>query len=140
MNPFAGLNDVSENQGGLYFDPGEYLVEVLGIKLIDSQQHRGDQLYIVECGVLEGTTRDGTAVRGGTRSWIVNMRWPSALSSIRHFLASALGCEFADVTDEVAAGSIAADQPLTGTRLRVEAYHVTTRAGGTFTKMKWRAE
>lgn len=157
MSLFAGLREATPSKGGVYFQPGKFIVEVLGVKLIKSQKDRRD-FFVIETEVV-ASNRDAQAagLRVGTKpSQAIDMGNVMAMPNIKGFLAAASGIE-PDVPDlneqieatwsaltgvqmtveQCAERVIAHDNPLQGVTLYCEAVEIKTRANEPFTKVTW---
>jgi hypothetical protein len=131
---FSGIGEAQASKGGLYFKPGVFTVDILSCSQIKTRKK--EDAFVVETEVVES---DSTEIKKGMRpSWMVMLREDtSALGNIKAFLAVALESTEDEVTEEVGEFVISAKQPLKGTRMKVIAANVPTRAGGTFTKIEW---
>jgi dihydroxyacetone kinase len=134
MSIFAGINEAQASKGGLYFKPGIYTVDILSCTQIRTRKK--EDAFLVETEVVES---DSAEIKKGMRpAWMVMIRDDtSALGNIKQFIATALESTEDEVTEEVAEFVTSAKQPLKGTRMKVIAANVPTRAGGTFTKIEW---
>jgi len=156
MGLFSGVGQAKVTQGGIYFEPGNYLVEIQRVCAIRSQKDRKDY-FIVEAKILESdcpTRKPGTVASQAID--ISNVMGPV---NIKAFLAAAMGIDPADqdAVEEAlgveldARGKVAKDKgeeaaeyatseenPLEGLKLRLNCAEIRTQKGNPFTKHNWR--
>ena len=145
MSLFAKMKEAKENAGGLYLQPGNYLVEVSDIKQQASSV--GHQVfYIVEMKILES---DNDELRPGMEpAWLVDltMKYENlALGNVKAFLRAAYGtlaiAEGEEVPDQEDIGMDEAEASCTGilngTKVYAKAFNITTKSGNPFTKVSW---
>lgn len=131
---FSGVDDAEVFEGGVYFLPGVYTVEIRECKGVTSRKRQ--DLYIVECKILKSSNPLREA---GTRaSWCVNMSNDSWKSNLKKFAIAVNGGEedLGSVKDFLMA-SISAANPVKGEQLELVCTQITTRAGMPFTKHEW---
>lgn len=148
MGLFDGIGQAQIGVGGVYFEPGEYEVEVVEVKAIMSRKR--ENLYIVAARILQSSNPDRPI--GVKASWIVNMKQDAALGDIKGFLAACNGADASnedevarvlrdeqgnDLTEAMAEYSVHEDQPLAGVRLHLITFQRPTKAGGMFTIHNW---
>lgn len=140
MGLFKSIESAKVNQGGVYFNPGKYLVEVIAVKTIKSRKNM--DLYIVECEILDSDVADRPT--GSRASWVVNLAQDAAMGNIKAFLAAANGIDPSDedavqreITEEVADLSYADENPVAGVKLGLQVTLVKTRAGTDFSRHFW---
>lgn len=138
---FDGIEDAKVGQGGVYFLPGRYKVEV--DKVFTMQSRKREDLFIAETTILES---DNAERKPGTKcSWIVNFKHDAALGNIKGFIAACNGIDPADeaavnaeVTEDVCEFAVdEKENPLAGSKLDLTAVQKKTRAGGDFTLHLW---
>jgi hypothetical protein len=150
MGRFSGLSQVQVFGGGQYFEPGLYKVEVEAVKLRESHKD-GSELFIIEAKILESSREDRPA--GSTCSQIIKIgngvQRQTALRDVKQFLAACLDIEDPNsyvpedgespdqFWENAAELAVSNDQPLKGSTLSLEAYHIQTKAGHPFTKHAW---
>ncbi len=155
MGLFGGLKDAKVTGGGVYFLPGLYEIEVMGVKMQRSVQN-GRDMFIVECKIL--TSDNASRKPGSSASQIIKMGEQMSFPNIKAFLAGVVGVDPTqdadDVNEQIEAAfseSLGAqmgiediaefvtskDNPLEGTKLRLECVNVKTKKGTDFTKHKW---
>lgn len=137
---FYGMGELDPSSGGIYFEPGVYLLAVAKIKVDQSQS--GHPYFVVEFDILESSHPQRPV---GTR-----MSWMSTLKDRRHietFLRNVKGCLLAiiqtghpsvslnQVNDQAVQWACSEQQPLTGVRVRAQATAITTSEGNPFTKV-----
>jgi hypothetical protein len=138
---FSGIGQAEVGQGGIYFLPGQYLVEV--IKVIAKQSRKGAMLYIIECEVIESNNAERPP--GCKPAQIISMAYDAAFRNIKEFIAACNGIsptrerERANnaVDEEAATYSVDESNPLGGTRLYLTCTEITTRSGNPFTLHQW---
>jgi len=140
MGLFDGIENAKVGQGGVYFLPGKYQVEL--DKVFAMQSRKREDLFIAECMILES---DNSERKPGTKaSWIVNFKHDAALGNIKGFLAACNGIDPADqvkvdeeITSDVCEYAVDDENPLAGTRVNLVAVQKETRAGNPFTLHIW---
>lgn len=148
MGRFKGLSGIKTNQGGLYFLEGNYLVEILGIKF--EKNRKKQDMFIVEGLVVES---DNEARGPGCKpSQVITIKEEyaeTAWGNIKQFAGCMLGIESPD--DYVPADGTPVDdfwdrslefmvspqQPLKGTKVRLNCTQIETREKKPFTKHIW---
>jgi hypothetical protein len=140
MSLFDGIEDAQVGQGGVYFLPGKYLVKVL--KCITLKSRKREDLFIVECEILESDCPDRKP--GSKASWIVNFKQDAALGNIKGFIAAANGIDPGDessvkeqVTMDICEYVVSDENPLAGTPVGLVCVNKKTRAGSDFTLHMW---
>lgn len=157
MGRFSGLANISTNRGGIYFEPGEYVVALGQIKVIDG--YTGTS-FVVETEVKEST--NPTRGPGSTPSTAINISDPKrrdmGLADVKAFSAAVLGINDPDGYNETprpgetqeaandrfweeAIEALASpQQPAKGMLMRVSAQQtVSQKTGKAFTRLFWRA-
>lgn len=145
------FNQARGTQGGLYFKPGNYLVQIQRCKMITTQQNH--EAFVAEFKVIETDVEDPNLKPGAEPSYFVDMdgKYPElALGNVaditRAGLAS-LACmhgeehppiEQIELTKEVGKAVTGKDNLLAGVYLSVYAFNKPTREGNDFTRFKWR--
>lgn len=133
---FSGIEEARISEGGVYFKPGVFRVEVEAVKGL--KDRKGVGTFVVEGTLLESSEPSlpvGTAV-----SWVVKLDKEPALGNIKAFIAAAMGEDAKNVTAESVDLVISAGNPLKGTKLRASAQNIKTKAGNDFTKITWKAD
>lgn len=136
MGLFSGIKAAKVSEGGDYLKAGIYPeLEIKEFKA--GKTRKGDDFCVVKVKVLKSSGPTASAP-GSECDWMVMMKWDGALGHIKGFLAAAV-CDgkIEDVDDAGAEQAIGKDQPLAGLKIAATAHDVTTRAGGTYTKVKW---
>lgn len=131
---YSGMDDADVNNGGVYFTPGDYKVEV--VKVFDIESRKRDDLFIVECVVLEASG-EGTKRPGSKPSWVVNLKHDSALGNIKGFLIACLDCEPEEVGVNEVEEAVGEDNPMAGSILNLTVEQITTKAGHPFNVHRW---
>jgi hypothetical protein len=140
MGLFSGIGEAQVGQGGVYFLPGEYVVEV--VKCFTMRSRKREDLFIVECLIKESDNNERRA--GSKASWVVNFKQDAALGNIKAFVAACSGISPSNqkavdeqVDEESCEYAVDDDNPLAGTMLRLSAVNKITRAGNDFTLHLW---
>lgn len=147
MGMFSKMKDASESAGGLYLQPGNYLVEIKAVK--EQSSSVGSQVfYIVEMQILESDNDD---LRPGMEpAWLVDMTMKYenlALGNVKNFLRAAYGTmALAEGEEPPTADDIGEDEAelsmtgiLEGVKVYAKAFNIVTKAGNDFTKVTWAA-
>jgi hypothetical protein len=140
MGLFDGIEQAQVGQGGIYFLPGNYVVEVL--KCITLRSRKREDLFIAECLIHES---DNPERRPGVKaSWYVNFKNDAALGNIKGFVAAANGIDPGnqgevdkEVDAEVCEYVVSDQNPLAGTWLLLSCANTKTRSGADFTLHRW---
>lgn len=150
MGMFDGMADAEVGQSRCYFLPGEYLCQVRWVLF---KNGRNGKFYIVECNIVESGNPERPA--GTSASWLQKMDGNAsevALGSIKGFLAACMGvdpnnkdavrevftdAQGQDVSAAVAEMSIADENPMAGTVVRLRATQGETKQGKPFTYHDW---
>ena len=140
MGLFSGIGDAQVGQGGVYFLPGEYVVEI--IKCFTMRSRKREDLFIAECLIKESNNPERRP--GSKASWVVNFKQDAALGNIKGFVAACSGISpsnqkavDAEVDEESCEYAVDDDNPLAGTLLSLSAVNKITRAGNDFTLHMW---
>lgn len=167
MGRFGGLAGVRANNGGIYFEEGNYVVDIGAIKFIPgTEAQSGLDTFVVETTVAES---DNPTRSPGTRpSYVVTIRpayRETCLGDIKAFAAAILeiddpdayneqvtavdqvnatqmGCSVQDAAnerfwEESLEALCSAEQPARGTRVKLNCTKRKTKKGGDFTKHCW---
>lgn len=137
---FSGVGDAKVSQGGVYFLPGQYLVEI--VKCFAMNSRKREDLFIVECMILESDCFERPV--GSKASWIVNFKHDASLGNIKGFLAACNGIDPGndalvnqEITEDVCEYAVHDENPLAGTRVKLAATATKTKAGNDFTLHFW---
>ena len=140
-----GIYDVIANadessNSGVYFQPGDYLVTLTGVRLFQSRKD-GTDVFVVEAKVDEVLLEypDSNKV-GETASMVRNFSKQPKMSAAdaKEFIAAAAEVEFTDVTPKTVELAVKDDgAAFVGLQMKVHAYDRTTKSGGNFTVVKW---
>lgn len=140
MGLFSGIGEAQVGQGGVYFLPGEYIVEI--VKCFTMRSRKREDLFIAECLIHESTNPERRP--GSKASWVVNFKQDAALGNIKGFIAACNGISPSNqkavdeaVDEESCEYAVDDDNPLAGTRLALSAVNKLTRAGTDFTLHLW---
>lgn len=144
---FGKLADVKSNTGGVWFLPGNYLVKIRAVKLIDTLA--GHQSFVIEGTVVESDNPERSP--GTPASQVIALKpaiMATAMSNVKNFMGAALAIADPDsyVPDEGtvedfwnATGEyfISEKQPLAGKNLYLSCTTIKTKKGEDFTKHTW---
>jgi hypothetical protein len=133
------LAESTPNEGGIYWLPGRYLVEIDTVKLFESR--KGKDLFIVVGKNIESDNEERPI--GSKPSWVVSLDQDAAPGNIKGFFAAVLGVNHTDLGDDdwqkVWSRATDEDNPLCGFVAKLECVMIKTRAGNDFTKHTWTA-
>lgn len=133
MGLFTGIEQAKVSEGGNYLKPGNFLLEILGIKT--GKTRGGRAFFVVECKVLESDNLQQPA--GITVSWMVMLDQDMALPNIKKFAAAVTGSAI-DEIDEAGIEYLVSDkQPLKGKKVGAQATNIKTKRDTDFTKVEW---
>jgi hypothetical protein len=136
MGLFSGIKAAKVSEGGDYIKAGVYPeLEIQEFK--SGKTRKGDDFVVAKVKVIK-SSGPTASLPGAECDWMVMMKWDGSLGHLKGFLAAAV-CDgkIEDVDDAGAEEAIGKDQPLKGLKIAATAHDVTTRAGGTYTKVKW---
>lgn len=139
---YNGIEEARIGGQNVFFLDGVYEVEVL--RCFDMKSRKKDDLFIVECKILSSTNPRRQA--GTNASWVVNLKHEAALGNIKSFVAACNDIPTDDeermkkeITAEVVEYCVSDDNPLEGTRVKLTATTIETRAKTPFTLHKFEA-
>lgn len=141
------VKSATPTQGGLYFQPGNYKVEIQRVKMVKSQTN-GKDFFAVETEVVES---DNEKLGAGMKpSWLVELpgAYPeTSMGNVKDFLlagytylsqqAGEEAPSVSDIGDEEADAVIGEDNLFAGAVLNVTAFNKVTRKGNDFTRVRW---
>ncbi len=146
------INDASSTKGGLYFEPGNYLVQVQCCKMIVTRNK--DNMFVAECIIIKSDSDNKSLQPGAEPAYAVNMdgRFPDlSMGNVADFMRAGLasmaeqvGEEHEEVDkieiDDDTANSITDEEEnlLSGVFLEVKAWNKPTREGNDFTRVNFR--
>lgn len=133
MGLFAKIGEAQISGGGIYFLAGLYKVEVE--KVFTLRSRKGDDLFIVECKILESNV--AARAVGSKASWVVSLSQDSALGNIKGFCLAASGDPETVIDEAAVEFAVSSVNPLAGTVLDLQCTDILTRAGKPFTLHKW---
>ena len=91
MGKFSGIKKASVSRSGHYFHPGIFLVEILRVKLQESDSTPGKEFFIIETEVHESNS-DKVEV-GSEKSQIIPMNETMTLPNIKGFMGGVSGVD-----------------------------------------------
>ena len=135
MGLFGKITEAKSNQGGVYFEPGLYVVECKAVKTGQTRDNR--PFFVAEFVIKEST--NPLRVVGSSVSWMVmmNANIETALGNIKGFAAAIFDIPEHTVDEAGVEAMIAADNPCNGMLVRAEAVMIKTKKGEDFTKLMW---
>lgn len=147
MGLLSDIKGKRSSDGGVYFEPGSYLVEINRVKT--GQTRKKKDYFAVECKILESSCKERPV--GSDCTWMLLFEWDSTLGNVADFLRAAFFAKAEqdgedidaedpseiDVDEDDAEEAIGEDQPLAGVQLRVVATNKKTNSGGDFTIVKF---
>jgi hypothetical protein len=135
MGLFSGIEKAQISESGTYLREGVYPeLEVVEFKA--GRTRKGEDFVVVKVNVVQSIGANANPA-GGTADVMIMMKWDAALGHIKGFLAAAVPCALQDITADGVEEAIGPSQPLAGQKVSAEATNVETRAGGTFTKVRF---
>ncbi len=149
MGIFDGSNKVKTakgTEGGIYFLPGTYLVEIVRCKEGLNQHQK--KFFVAECKILES---DNPERKVGTPcSFMVTFdKFPDlSMGNVADFLRAALSSKLAamgidvpfekvTLDDNIGNDCVGEKNELVGVKLRTFAFNKPTKEGTDFTRHKW---
>ncbi len=130
---FKKTVEAKANDGGVYFEPGQYLINVDALKMIVTQV-KGVDAFILESTILKSDCKERPA--GSSCSWYAGYDKPSTPGNVKGLFEAMFPGEPIDVAGMEAA--VSDGNPCKGMVLHIEAVKVKTRTGGDYTKCKFR--
>jgi len=141
------MKQARSTQGGLYFLPGNYTIQVLRCKMQESQVG-GRQFFIAETKIVKS---DNPELKVGSEpGWLVELpgKYPElSLGNIKAFLHAAFSSlaeaegddapEEGDVDESFADLAVGEDNVLAGVFITAKAFQKKTKKGADFTRIKW---
>lgn len=143
---FQGLGKAKISRGGLYFQPGEYVVDIERVTTVRSQRDKKD-FFIIEATIVES---DCPELKPGMQpSQAIDIDNIMGFPNIKGFLAAANGIDPSDEAaveealgedkaEEAAEYAASEENPLKGLRLRLTCFNIQTKKGSDFTKHVWK--
>jgi len=88
---FDGIEEATVTQGGSYFKPGLFKVQLTAVKEQDSTKDPGKKFFIVETLVLESNNPEVPV--GKERSQVITMGQTMSLPNVKAFMAAVSGVD-----------------------------------------------
>ena len=147
---FAGLSKVRTNQGGLYYEPGNYRIKIDLIKFQMNRKRKEQIIVETTCRKSDNATRPA----GCQPSYVITLDpeyFDTAMGDVKRLLATLLGISDPDsyvpddgqdvdaFWDGAVEDMISDAQPFKDTELDLTVVHRTTKSGGTFSVHTWKA-
>lgn len=121
------------SEGGTYPLPGAYLTEVMKCKT--GKTRAGVDFFVVELYIHES---NNDARRVGTlMDYYIGMDKEPSLGNVKAFVMAAANCPEEEVNGDAIRLIVSDANPLKGTKLRLSATNIKTKAGRDFTKCKF---
>jgi hypothetical protein len=144
VSDFDGIEQVRAEgtASHLYFEPGNYLVEIEKV-LLHKKRIGGGKLFIVET-IIRGS--DNSLIKPGEkRNWVQSLNNEYALPRIKAFIGAAIGlCPHkkthelnSTVTKELCHRVISEDNPLAKKLVTIKCILKKTRSGKDFIQAQW---
>jgi len=153
MGRFQGLGGIKTNQGGVYFLPGDYTVDIEEVKFFTSRKEK--DTFVIQARVLESTNPERAP--GCKPSQVIILRpdiLATCMGNIKQFAAAILELEDPDAynapftvgTQEDANDQfwnetlevlVSDDQPAKGIRIKLNITNIKTKEGKDFSKHVW---
>ena len=157
MGRFSMLAGIKTNQGGLYFEEGDYEVEIDEVKLIRTRE--GHDSFVISAKVEKSTNPQRAP--GCKPSQVIALKekiLETAMGNVKQFAGAVLGILDPDSylaecdplipgdTPEAATQRfweeslelmVSDEQPCRGVRIHLNCTDIKTRTGGDFTKHVW---
>ncbi len=141
MGLFAGIDEAQVGSGGVYFQPGKYVVELL--KVFVMRGRNNVDFFIAECRVVESDNEKHPV--GHKASWVVKLGQEMAMPNIKGFIAAANEIDphddetvNAEVKAEVVEYAVSDDNPLAGIHVGLQTtIIITKKEKKEFTKHEW---
>lgn len=128
MGVFDKIDEAEGFGGGVYFEPGVYVAQLVECKSGHDREETFN-FFVADFDVLESTN---PAIPVGTRvAWFAKLQKDTpALKNVRVFMATAAGVPEVEVTTAAAEMICGPGQPLKGAVLRVRAKTIITKKKG----------
>lgn len=147
MGLFGGIKGQRGSQGGVYFLPGNYVVEIQRCKT--GKTRKEIDFFVAECKIVESDNPERKP--GSSASFMVTLDKDPALGNIADFMRMGMwlqgraaglddlppeadGIELDEGDADEICGE---DNPFVGMEMGLEAYNKPTKAGNDFTRHKW---
>lgn len=156
MGLFSAVAGAEVTGGGVYFLPGNYVVEVDCVKTVRSQKN-GKDFWVVECTIIESDNEDRPPKSHASQ--VVEIAHIMGPINIKAFVAAASGIDPTDeevnekltaVWEDLTEQELSIEQicelicdesdegnPLQGLRMMLECRNIKTKAKTDFTKHFW---
>ena len=134
MGLFTEISKAKSSSGGVYFEPGTYLLECKACKT--GQTREGSKpFFVAEFIILESSRSDRPV--GTTMSFMVMLDkyLETALGNVKGCAAALFDIPEADVDEAGVEMLVSAENPAAGNKVRASASTITTRQGKPFTKV-----
>lgn len=137
MSLFAGIENAKTSERLPNIRPGLYTLQVQALKAFTSRAK--GPMFVAEFSVLESSGPDANAP-GSSASHIIKMSLDSALGNIQGLMAAVLNVPTEKVTESICDEAVSAkgSELVKGAKVRAEATVVKTKAGGDFTRVRYR--
>lgn len=138
MGLFSGIGSdkIKSQQGGVWFEPGLYLVKCSAVKM--GVKREGNRpFFVAEFTIVESS--NPKHIVGSTVSWMVMMDAyiETALGNIKGFAAGIWNVDEKTVDEAAVEAMVSKANPCNGLMVRAEATVIKTKKNDGFTKLKW---
>ncbi len=132
---FEGVENASSNSKLPYLSPGQYVLQVDGIKQVSGRGGKGP-FFIAEFTVLDAKGNGANEV-GSRASHVTNMALESALGNVKGFVSALIAKPEKAVTKQICDELLTEAQPARGSKVKADAFMTKTRAMKDFTKITY---
>ena len=133
MGVYAGIENAEPMSGGVYFEPGLYIVLINACK--GRRTRKGADAFIAETTILQSSNSERPP--GVHCTWMQTSDKEGWLGRVRGFCAEASDAEVKEVDEPAVEAIVSSANPLEGVVIRAEAQNVKTKAGGIVTAIRW---
>lgn len=132
-NVFAGIEQARTSDKLPYIQPGNYLLEVESIKLVDSRTKGA--IFCAEFKVLDAKGEGANPIGSRCSHLIVINGNDSALGNIKSFVQALTGDT--NITKAMVDALVGPENPAAGETVRAEAFLTKTKRGTDFTRVSY---
>lgn len=146
MGIYSGINEARGSRSGVYFTPGNYLVEIICCKEIETRQKV--KAFVAETNILWSNTEERR--KGSECTYYVGMDKEPALGNVADFLRTSMASlathekniptlpDSVQITEEDVLMVYGEQNPLSGVKLWLTAFNKPTKKGTDFTRHIWK--
>lgn len=133
MGKFGDMQGAGSGQGGVYFEPGQYEVEIVKCKM--DKNRKDEDCIIIEGKILRSDCESRPA--GMEASQVIMLRHDAWKRNFNNFMTAANDCELEEIEEGAYEYATGPDNPLAGVKLHLLTFLKPTKAGGVFTVHRW---